>query len=295
MLKIKNNFHETKCDYAIDKDSNDVFFFMHGYISSNVIWDFVTPKIKGSKIMIPLMAHANSNFLGKNSYDMILVIDHIFNQLNEKLNLQKKRKILVVHSIAAAITLHYLNNYKNIFDKIIFVSPAVSIKIPFYSPLFYLLNFLSYDNLDLFWDLTFSKTRETLDNQQWFKEIFITGGTKHHFLPEKCSPEWVNKYYDSIIYTPESLKLLAKSARNTYSDPKDSLYNSSQEIEQGKLKNKFDCLTIVSMHDVLIPKDIHELNHKYMDGKIVYFKESSHMPMVEESEKFIETINEFVC
>ena len=295
MIKIKNNLHETWCDYTIDKDSNDVFFFMHGYMSSNKIWDFVTPEIKGSKIMIPFILHENSFFVGKKSKDMIFVIDHIFNELKEKLNLQKKRKILIVHSVSGATTLHYLNNYRNIFDKIIFVTPAIAVNFTISSPLFYLLNFLSYDNLELFWEIAFDKTKEIFGENMQFKEMFIRGGTKNYLLPEMCSEEWIKKYYDSVICKAQSLKIIMKFAREMYTEPNDPLYPSYEKMDKGELKNKFDTLTIACPNDHLVAEHMHELNNQYLNGKIVYFNESSHMPMLEENKKFIETIKDFVC
>jgi pimeloyl-ACP methyl ester carboxylesterase len=290
---IKNELHETTIETIIEKNDT-AFFFIHGFGSSNKVWDFISPRLNGSKFFIPFPGHLGSIFNGKESFDFVNTVYHIFETINKEHKLERKRKVLMVHSASSAIILYYLFLYKNMFSEIIFVTPAINLDMKPSSPLFPLVNFLGNDYSDFIWDLTFNKIRNQFKSFNWFRELFITGGTYEHKLPIMCDKNWIEGYFEATNHSYEILKLIVISARKTSDEISDKLNSSLQEIYSGALRNRFKTLTIGSLHDSLISHTSHELNAKCLDGKLITFTESSHLPMLEESERFVKEINNFL-
>ena len=292
-MKIKNNLHETKVE-ALFEDGNNAYFFIHGFGSSNRVWDFIVPQLTGSKFFIPFPGHVGSKFHGRESYDFVSTIAHIFESINQKNNLGNKRKVLIVHSASSAIILYYLLLYPNIFSEIIFVTPAVNLEMPLTSPLYPLVSIFANQHSDLFWDLAFNKSREVLQDFNWFREIFLRGGTLHHKLPSLCTDEWVSRYFRETDHSYEILKLIVISARKTSEDPSDRLYTLLKQIYNGSLRDKYRTLVIGSRNDSLISYENHKACSVYLNSKLETFTESSHLPMIEEHEKMIKTIKGFL-
>ena len=298
---IKNKIYETCYDFHKGYESDYVFIFVHGALSTNQFWDLLYKKFLnyGDVILLNLIGHAPS----KASWTDLKDVKGILNAQNNSINkiIKKhykninKKIVLIGHSTGGTLALVSDIFFSKKYHATIALTPIIKLNVGAFSPLNIPLNVLSKTSDENLWKYNFDILQHIVKNHNDIFSFFILIFGSHKRNLEETEKIYMEKFSDKILEQNHmALKYYSIFFNDLHNNSKNSLYNKYKDFLKGKITTKNPSLILGGKDDLMVDVQQQREAAAVFKAKYVELENCGHFCTLDSLDRIFEEIKIFL-